>query len=62
MIWRDNEGMVPWEAEGRRVMVQLRGGIKPPESWPADSGSSRSPPVNWALTGSAFDIVRYAVV
>lgn len=61
-IWKANWGEVPEDARGKRVMVILKNGLKVKESWPADGGSYRSPPVRWTLTGDDWDIDRYRVV
>lgn len=68
--WRDNHGMMPREASGKRVAVELRNGkregeepISPtsPAGWPADGkGACR-----WSFSkgpASAFDIVRYRIL
>jgi hypothetical protein len=55
---RPNEqGRCPREAQGKRVRVTLRNGMRPPESWPADGkGACR-----WTLTGDEFDILEWEI-
>lgn len=56
--WFKNNGKMPAFVEGKRIMVELRNGLKPAESWPADGRGG----CQWKLTRSPFDIVRFAIV
>lgn len=44
------------EADGARVMVELRNGRRPDHSWPV---IGRPMPTRWSLTGCLWDIVRW---
>lgn len=55
--WKRNLGEQPRATKGRRVFVELRNGMKPAESWPADGPSG----CDWRRLGSEWDIVRYCV-
>lgn len=54
-----NPGHLPAAAVGKRVRVQLTGGISSPASgWPADGRGG----VRWSRTGSPFDFEFYEVI
>lgn len=55
--WFDNHGIMPGGLEGKRVYVELRNGIKPADSWPADG--SHHGKTDWTMSGHNFDIVRW---
>ncbi len=54
---RENHGHLPGEAEGRRVRVRLRNGLRPAESWPGDGRFG----CRWTLTGDPFDILEWEI-
>ena len=52
-----NTGQMPPMLRGRRIRVELRNGIRPAESWPADGIGG----CHWALENHPFDIVKFEV-
>lgn len=48
--WRENFGEIPpgMKGTGARVHVELFNGMRPPESWPADTGKWQN--TNWKIS------------
>jgi hypothetical protein len=60
--WFENNGRMPQFCAGKRVMVELRNGSRPVDSWPADGRDG----MRWGFAPetsalSKFDVVRFRI-
>ena len=58
--WFVNNGRMPAFCKGKRIYIELRGGLRPESTWPADGREG----CNWRLhddnrPSRLFDIIRF---